>query len=65
MSEKEFPYEDIVNLPHHTSPVHAKMSMANRAAQFAPFKALTGYEKVLEEARHRYDEEGGSEYRVE
>lgn len=45
-------YEDIINLPHHTSNIHPRMSITNRAAQFAPFAALTGYsESVKEKAR--------------
>ena len=36
-------YDDIINLPHHVSKRHPQMSMWNRAAQFAPFAALTGY----------------------
>ena len=35
-------YEDIVNLPHHVSTQHPRMSMEGRAGQFAPFAALTG-----------------------
>ena len=41
-------YEDIINLPHHVSKRHRPMSMLNRAAQFAPFAALTGYEDAIE-----------------
>ena len=36
-------YNDIINLPHHTSKTRKPMSLYNRAAQFAPFAALTGY----------------------
>lgn len=36
-------YDDIINLPHHVSKRHPQMSMWSRAAQFAPFSALTGY----------------------
>ena len=47
-----FPYEDIVNLPPHISKKHPQPSMLDRAARFAPFAAITGYEEmVLEEAR--------------
>jgi hypothetical protein len=49
-------YEDIINLPHHESKVHPKMSMYNRAAQFSPFAALTGYEKAIDEARKEQEE---------
>ena len=51
MAER-FPYEDIVDLPHHVSKKHPQPTMADRAARFAPFAAITGYEEmVLEEAR--------------
>lgn len=42
-------YADIIGLPHHSSTLHAKMSMKDRAAQFSPFAALTGYEDVITE----------------
>ena len=45
-------YDDIINLPHHVSPTRQRMSMHDRAAQFAPFAALVGYdEAVVETAR--------------
>ena len=45
-------YDDIINLPHHVSNKHPRMSMHDRAAQFAPFAALTGYnDKVNETAK--------------
>ena len=45
-------YSDILRLPHHQSEKHPRMSLHDRAAQFAPFAALTGYdEMVSEEAR--------------
>ena len=43
-------YEDIIDLPHHVSAVHPRMSMRNRAGQFAPFAALTGYGESIAEA---------------
>ena len=43
-------YDDIINLPHHVSKRHPQMSMWNRAAQFAPFAALTGYEDAIQES---------------
>ncbi|MBO4658473.1 MAG: hypothetical protein J5637_02500 [Prevotella sp.] len=42
-------YNDIINLPHHVSKNHPPMPMMNRAAQFAPFAALTGYDAVIQE----------------
>lgn len=42
-------YDDIIGLPHHTSAHRAGMPMIDRAAQFSPFAALTGYEDVIEE----------------
>ena len=44
---KEDNYEDIINLPHHTSKKYPRMSLEARSAQFAPFAALTGYDEVL------------------
>ena len=43
-------YDDIINLPHPISKTHKKMSMNDRAAQFSPFSALTGYEDIIDEA---------------
>lgn len=42
-------YDDIINLPHHISTVHTHMSLHDRAAQFLPFAALTGYEDAIKE----------------
>lgn len=42
-------YDDIINLPHHVSTKHKPMSLEARAAQFAPFAALTGFEEAVEE----------------
>ena len=42
-------YDDIIDLPHHRSCVHPHMSMHDRAAQFAPFAALTGHEEAIKE----------------
>ena len=50
-------YYDIINLPHHVSTKHPRMSMYNRSAQFSPFAALTGYEKAIEEARKKQEAE--------
>lgn len=40
-------YNDIINLPHHISNKHKPMPLEARAAQFAPFSALTGYENEI------------------
>ena len=45
-------YDAIIDHPHHVSAVHPRMSMLNRAAQFSPFAALTGYgDQIAEAAR--------------
>ena len=49
-------YDDIINLPHHVSRIHAPMSLENRAAQFSPFAALTGYGEAVEETARRAEE---------
>ncbi|MBO5178282.1 MAG: hypothetical protein J6K15_09095 [Lachnospiraceae bacterium] len=41
-------YDDIIHLPHPTSKKHPRMAAIDRAAQFSPFAALTGYEQALE-----------------
>ena len=55
------PYDDIIDLPHPVSKKHPPMSLSDRAAQFSPFSALTGYDKALGEtaelARERVEEE--------
>ena len=42
-------YDDIINLPHHISVKHPRLSKEQRAAQFAPFAALTGYGDAIKE----------------
>ena len=49
-------YEDIINLPHHVSPTRPQMPMSDRAAQFAPFAALTGYDAAIKETGRLTDE---------
>ncbi len=52
MESVEEKYSDIIKLKHHVSRKHPQMSMGARAAQFAPFAALTGFDdKVKETAR--------------
>ena len=54
--ETDHRYDDLLDLPHPTSARHPRMPMTDRAAQFSPFAALTGYgEEILETAR-RTDE---------
>ncbi len=48
-------YADIIHLPHPTSKTHPRMSLYNRAAQFAPFAALVGHEALIEEAARETD----------
>ena len=42
-------YDDIINLPHHKSAIYPHMDLYDRAAQFSPFAALTGFEDAIEE----------------
>lgn len=49
MNKDSSQYEDIMNLPHHVSPSRPRMTMAERAAQFSPFAALTGYDEAIRE----------------
>lgn len=42
-------YDDIIDLPHHTSPTSLRMSLQNRAAQFVPFAALVGHGATIRE----------------
>lgn len=55
-------YDDIINLPHHISNKHPQMSLEARAAQFAPFAALTGYNDAIEETARLTNEENTSVY---
>ena len=49
-------YDDIINLPHYEPKHHPRMSMWNRAAQFAPFAALTGYDAAIQESGRLTDD---------
>ncbi|MDD6033656.1 MAG: hypothetical protein PUC47_09280 [Oscillospiraceae bacterium] len=48
-------YDDIIHLPHHVSATRPQMSMMDRAAQFSPFAALTGYDAAIKEAARLTD----------
>ncbi len=49
-------YDDIIHLPHHVSAAHPPMAMSDRAAQFSPFAALTGYEAAIRETCRQTNE---------
>lgn len=49
-------YNDIINLEHHVSQKHTQMSLDARAAQFAPFAALTGFDEQLKESERLTNE---------
>ena len=49
-------YEDIINLPHHVSTKRPQMPLKDRAAQFAPFAALTGHDEAIKETARLTDE---------
>ena len=55
-AEKAFPYDDILHLPHHVSRTRPPMPMSDRAAQFSPFSALTGYDDAITETARLTDE---------
>ena len=48
--ENTHKYDDIIDLPHHVSQRHPQMPLEDRAAQFSPFAALTGFEDAISEA---------------
>ncbi len=49
-------YDDIIDMPHHQSKERPHMSLHDRAAQFAPFAALTGHEDAIKETARLTDE---------
>ena len=49
-------YDEIMGLPHHVSRTRPQMPMSDRAAQFAPFAALTGYDSAIKETGRLTDE---------
>jgi hypothetical protein len=56
LEDKGWPYADILNHPHFVSVRHPRMSAHDRAAQFSPFAALTGYGAVVDEAARLTDQ---------
>lgn len=50
-------YDDMIDLPHHVSTKHPQMPLINRAAQFAPFAALSGFESSIVETARLTDDE--------
>lgn len=55
--QSEKSYDDIINMPHHVSPVHPPLSDSQRAAQFLPFAALTGYEEAIRKTAVKAEQE--------
>ena len=49
-------YREIINLPHHVSKTRPQLPMSDRAVQFAPFAALTGYDSAIKETGRLTDE---------
>lgn len=54
MEDRKDAYEDILNRPHPVSAKHPRMPLQERAAQFSPFAALTGFEDVLAEREEEH-----------
>ncbi len=57
-------YDDIINMEHHTSKKHPPMDVMNRAAQFAPFAALTGLDDAIEQTgkEHTFSVQNAEEH---
>ena len=53
--EESHLYDDIIDLPHHVSDRHPQMPLSDRAAQFSPFAALTGYDAAITETARLTD----------
>ncbi len=54
--DENFPYKDIIDLPHHQASDRKHMSLYDRAAQFAAFQALSGYEDMIFETSRLTDD---------
>ena len=50
-------YSDIINLPHHVSLTHPHMPKSDRAIQFSPFAALTGFGKIIKNTETSSEDE--------
>ncbi len=50
-------YDDIIDLPHHSSPTRPRMPVSDRAAQFAAFAALSGHGDAIRETALKVEEE--------
>lgn len=55
-SNDEHRYDDMLDMPHHVSTKHPRMSLRDRAAQFSPFAALTGYDAAIAETARLTDD---------
>lgn len=53
--DPEIVYADIFRLPRHVSDHHPQMSLYDRAAQFAPYAALTGYDDMVREEARQHE----------
>lgn len=58
-SNDEHRYDDMLDMPHHVSTKHPRMSLHDRAAQFSPFAALTGYDAAIAETARLTDQRIG------
>ncbi len=56
MKSNKGKYDDIIHLPHHVSKTRPRMSMMDRAAQFSPFQALTGFDAAIDETGRLTDD---------
>ncbi len=56
MNDELEKYKDIIDLPHHVSKDRRHMPLIDRAAQFAPFAALTGFEEDVDETERVTDD---------
>lgn len=55
--EDKHRYDDLLDLPHHQSAERRSMSLHDRAAQFSPFAALTGYDAAISETQRLTEEQ--------